>query len=328
MIRKVLPFLALSIGVGFTVWLVAAASLTSILSSFAQIRWGILAIVAVRAAMITTNAVAWQQLLARWIKVPFPIFALLRWIREAIDGLLPVASIGGSLISARLLTFWRVSGTMALAGVFADVFLQTAAQVIFALVGALLLARIVGFDTVPPELLLGLAAIVIVLGGFYFVQRYGAARLLDRAFQVFSGREKFPVRGGEVHLQSAIDRIWRGRRRVAAALLTHTFAWALGTLEVWLTLHFMDWPVSLAQAIVLESLGSTISTAAFFVPGSWGVQEGGYILIGELLGVPAHLSLSLSLVKRIPDLTLGAPGLLAWRLVEARHLFGRGLQTG
>ena len=50
------------------------------------------------------------------------------------------------------------------------------------------------------------------------------------------------------------------------------------------------------------------------------MQEGGYILIGQLLGVPAPLALSLSLVKRMPDLVLGAPGLLAWRIVEARHL--------
>ena len=94
----------------------------------------------------------------------------------------------------------------------------------------------------------------------------------------------------------------------------------MGTLEVWLTLHFMHWPVSLERAIVLESLGASITSAAFFIPGSWGVQEGGYILIGHLLGVPAPLALSLSLVKRVPDLVLGAPGLLAWRIVEARHL--------
>jgi glycosyltransferase 2 family protein len=114
---------------------------------------------------------------------------------------------------------------------------------------------------------------------------------------------------------------------VGAALFTHLFAWMIGTLEVWLTLHFMEWPISLQQAIVFESLGASISTAAFLVPGSWGVQEGGYILIGQILGVPAYLSLTLSLVKRIPDLLLGAPGLLVWRVIEARHLFSPDLQA-
>ena len=65
MIRKVLPFAALSIGVAFTIWLVVAANVTSIVQSFAQIGWGIAAIVGVRATMITVNGLAWRQVLAR-----------------------------------------------------------------------------------------------------------------------------------------------------------------------------------------------------------------------------------------------------------------------
>jgi putative membrane protein len=321
MIRKLLPFFALSIGLGFTIWLIAAASLTSILHSFAQIGWGIVAVVGVRAAMITMNAVAWRQLLANLIHLPFAVFALLRWIREAIDVLLPVAGLGGSLVSARLLTFWQVSGATALAGVAADVLLQTAAQASFALLGALLLASLVGFNSLVPEIILGIAAAVIVLGGFYVVQRYAGAPLIDRALVALLARTTFDAQEGQPSFQSAIDGVWHGRRRyVVAASATHICAWTLGTLEVWITLHFMKWPVSLEQAVILESLGASISSAAFFVPGSWGVQEAGYILIGQMLGLPAHLSLALSLVKRVPDLLLGAPGLLAWRILEARHL--------
>jgi len=323
-----LPFILLTIGLAFTVWLVTAATVTSILHSFAQMGWAVVAVVAVRAAMITTNAAAWRQLLQGLVNVPLPIFALLRWIREAIDVLLPVASIGGSLISARLMTFWRISGATALAGVFADVLLQTAAQAIFALCGALLLARVVGFGSLWPQLALGIAATVVVLGGFYLIQRHGSARWIDRAMVAASARTAVHAQEQAPGIRPALDSIWRGRRRyVTAALVTHVFAWTLGTLEVWLTLHFMGWPASLEQAIVLESLGASISSAAFFVPGSWGVQEGGYILIGQMLGLPAHLALSLSLIKRIPDLALGAPGLVAWRVLEARHLFGKRLQA-
>ena len=313
MIRKLLPFAALSIGIAATVWLIAAARLTSILDSVAQVGWGIAAVVAVRAIMITINGVAWRLSLTKLVEVPYAVFPFVRWIREAIDVLLPVASIGGSLASARLLTFWRVCTGVALVGVFA--------QAIFAFAGALLLARMVGLGTLLPQLLLGVAAAAVVLGGFYLLQRYGAARWIDRAMNALTVRTAWRVQRGEIGVQSAMDKIWRGRRLyLATALVIHVIAWASGTLEVWLTLHFMHWPVSLERAIVLESLGASISSAAFFIPGSWGVQEGGYILIGHLLGVPAPLALSLSLVKRVPDLVLGAPGLLAWRIVEARHL--------
>jgi putative membrane protein len=324
MVRKVLPFVALSIGVAATAWLIAATRLSSIFESFAQVGWGIAAVVAVRAAMIAINGLAWRQSLAKLVEVPCAVFLFVRWIREAIDVLLPVASVGGSFASARLLTFWRVSSAMALAGVFADVFLQTVAQAMFAFAGALLLAHMVGLGTLLPQLSLGVAAAAVVLSGFYLLQRYGAARWIDRAMNALTVRTAWRVQRGEIGVQSAMDKVWRGRSLyLATALAIHVIAWASGTLEVWLTLHFMRWPMSLGQAIVLESLGASISSAAFFIPGSWGVQEGGYILIGQLLGVPAHLALSLSLVKRVPDLVLGVPGLLAWRIVEARHLLAR-----
>ena len=138
--RKVLSFFALTIGVGVAVWLVIAANFTVVVHSFAQIGWGIAAIILVRAVMIMMNGVAWGELLATSTNAPFVVFPLLRWVREAIDVLLPVGSIGGSLVCARLLTFWRVSSTIAVAGVVVDVFLQTVAQIMFA-----------GYRRAPPD---------------------------------------------------------------------------------------------------------------------------------------------------------------------------------
>jgi putative membrane protein len=314
-------FLTVSIALGFTVWLIFATSLTAVVQSFSSLGWGVAAVVAVRGIVIMINAIAWWRLLATLTNVPFVAFALLRWIREAIDVLLPVASIGGGLVSARLLTFWRTSGSLALAGLFADVFLQTAAQAIFALIGLLLLARVVGMTSALPVIALGLSAAVAVLGAFYLVQRFGAPRLIGSLLKTFPGLRAFRLQQKELGFQAAMDRIWHDRHRhLAAALLIHTIAWTVGTLEVWLTLHFMGWPISLEQSVVMESLGASISSAAFFIPGSWGVQEGGYLLIGEILGVPAPFALALSITKRVPDLVLGAPGLIAWRAVEARHL--------
>jgi glycosyltransferase 2 family protein len=298
-----LPFAALSAGLALTIWLVVAANVTSIVQSFVQIGWGIAAIVGVRACVITVNGFAWQQALARLVNVRCSIFPLVRWIREAVDVLLPVASVGGSLVGARLLTHWHISKTTALAGVFADVLLQTVAQAMFAFVGALLLGRVIGLNTLLPLLLLALAGAILVLGGFYLVQRYAVARWIDRAMSALTGRTAWRAQKGKPGLQSAMDKIWRGRRfYLATALLMHAAAWSIGT--------------SLEQAVVMESLGASISSAAFFIPGSWGVQEGGYVLIGQLLGIPAHLALSLSLAKRIPDLVLGVPGLVAWLCLE------------
>ena len=47
--------------------------------------------------------------------------------------------------------------------------------------------------------------------------------------------------------------------------------------------------------------------AAFAIPGAFGVQEGGLILLCAIFGIPSEAALGLSLVKRIPDLVLGVP---------------------
>lgn len=322
MLWKVLPLLGLSVGLALTAWFVSAVSLTAILQGFSAIGWGVTAIVAVRAIVIATNGLAWGRLLANLTDVPNRVFALLRWIREAIDVLLPVAYIGGGLVSARMLTFWRVSGAMAMAGLLADVFLQTIAQVLFALLGAVLLGKVVGLSIILPSFL-AIAAAFLVLGAFYVVLRRKGARAIEQALAKLSTRMASRAQKSLAGFQTAVDVIWQRPGYVAAALLVHALAWMFGTLEVLLALYLMGRPVMLEQAVILESLGTTISIAAFFVPGSWGVQEGGYILIGQLLGLPAHLSLSLSFVKRIPDFLLGLPGLLVWQVLEARHVSSR-----
>jgi hypothetical protein len=65
MFWRLLSFLALSIGLALTAWFVPAATLTAILHSLAEIEWGVLAIIAVRAIMVATNGIpglhCWQS---------------------------------------------------------------------------------------------------------------------------------------------------------------------------------------------------------------------------------------------------------------------------
>ena len=89
--------------------------------------------------------------------------------------------------------------------------------------------------------------------------------------------------------------------------------------EIWLALWLMGHPVSLVEALILESLTQAVRAAAFMVPGGVGVQEGGLVLIGSVLGLSPGLSLALSLAKRFRELILGLPGLIGWQLLERRH---------
>ena len=48
---------------------------------------------------------------------------------------------------------------------------------------------------------------------------------------------------------------------------------------------------TLINALILQSMVLTIRSAAFCVPGGLGVQEGGYLFVGNLLGIPGDAAL-------------------------------------
>ena len=115
------------------------------------------------------------------------------------------------------------------------------------------------------------------------------------------------------------------RRVVAASFLLSLVGWVVGTFEVWLALRLIGHPVDWASALMLESLGQAIRGAAFAIPGALGVQEGGYLLLAPLVGLPPEAALALSLIKRARELLLGLPGLVylhfserGWRRSAAR----------
>ena len=92
-----------------------------------------------------------------------------------------------------------------------------------------------------------------------------------------------------------------------------------GSVEVWIGLHALGVPASFEKALILECVGQGIQTVLCLVPGALGVREGGYIIVGGLLGIPGDAAFALALIRRVRELALGLPGLFAWQLVEGRH---------
>jgi uncharacterized membrane protein YbhN (UPF0104 family) len=133
--------------------------------------------------------------------------------------------------------------------------------------------------------------------------------------------------GSATQLDNAVTRLYRRRQRFWITCAWRFLYWFLGTGEVWLAMYLLGHPVTVLEALVLESLGSAVRAGAFAVPGGLGVQEGGYILFGTLLGVGGETALAASLIKRVRELALGLPGLLVWQLQEGRRVLRRRAQS-
>ena len=311
-----------ALGLALAGWLFVVNNAGAVLRAFTAVGWGLAAVVFVRGSIVALNGTAWAHLLGGAMPVATHVCLLLRWIREAINVVLPVANVGGEIVGARLLTFWRVPAGIAAASVLADLLLQASAQAVFALLGGVLLMRLIGIWPAGAELAAGLGLAVLGLGGFYVVQRYGGARLLDRTLARLAARWPSTGAAAEFRLQEGLERIWRNPRRVLLTTAMHMAGWLIGTLEVLIALALMGHPVSLTEALIIESMTNAIRGAAFAVPGGFGVQEGGLVVLGHLMGLAPETALALSLVKRVPDVALGLPGLLAWHWLEVRRMFG------
>jgi putative membrane protein len=272
------------------------------------------------------DAASWRELFPPLGRPGRLSFLLMRWIRESVSTLLPVAGVGGDVVGARLANQRGVPGTQAVASMVVDITVGSATQIVFVVAGVALL--VAGKAHAPAAtawgLLIGVALFAAGIGGFVRVQHnsmFGALagwahRLAPKSWLAgFAGRAE------------AVDEtIVATYRRPAAwsySGLLRLVGWASGAGEVWLTMQALGKPLSLIDSFTLESLCAGVRGAAFMVPGALGAQEGGLILFGALLGIPANLALALALTKRVRELALGLPGLAAWQWVEGRRWLAR-----
>jgi len=281
--------------------------------------WGISLVVLLHLVPMAASALAWQAITRPAWRGGFAVFAWARLVREAVSGLLPVSQVGGDAIGARILTFHGARGATATAGVLADMTVELITQILFTIVGVLILL-VHGGGLVLDGALAGLAIGILVTAGFLLAQRWGLFRLLERFLERIAGWLGWAGMGTFANLHDIVLSLYRDRRALAAAHGWHLVSWVIGAAEVWLTLHLFGVEAGFAAALAIESLGQAVRSAAFLVPGAFGVQEGGFLVIGMAFGLGPEAALAVSLVKRIRELVLGGPALIAWQFVEGRRL--------
>ena len=312
--------MALAAGLGFllAVFLIVSQGTTSVLGALASVGIGALWITLIRCLQVFAAGWAWWTLIPNGSREMLEACLGLRYVREAINTLLPVAQIGGELVGARLLTRWHVDGGLAGATVLVDLLIQTATLVVFSALGVLLLALLGGQAELIFWISLGLLVMGSAVTGFFLAQRMGGFRLLEHALLRLAETSRWIMFGGLANLHHGLEVIHGRRGAIAVAALVHLIVWFIGALEIWIALAYLGYPVGYMEALAIESLGQAVRAAGFLIPAGLGVQEGGFVGICAVVGIPAPSAIALSLVKRVPEVVLGLPGLLAWRVLEGR----------
>jgi putative membrane protein len=311
--------LGLIAGLAATVLLLAWSGAGAVLAAFVKAGWAIALIVPVRLAAVSVAGLGWRCLLPPDAVRPATLMVGLRLVREGLNCLLPAGQVGGEVVGARLLALSGLGAGFAAATVLVDMLVQLFTQLIFAGLGFAALLSFAADRPAVPWIGLGLIVGAVTVAAFFLAQRLGLFLLVERFLIWLAERSGWHVLGGLVHLHRSIQAIYRQPTRLLASSAIHLLAWTIGALEIWIALRFMGHPVGLIEALVLESLVQAIRSAAFFVPSGLGAQEGGFVLLGGLVGLPAEAALALSLVKRVPELAIGVLAMAAWQTVEARH---------
>jgi putative membrane protein len=291
------------------------------------IGWGLAAVALFHVVPMVLANLSWRELLPRESRPGAGTLLRIRWIRESINNLLPVGQVGGDLVCARLIHLEGVPAVSALASMVVDLTVSVLTQLVFVALGlALLLMR--SLDPAVLAVVWGVAAGMVILlalmAAFLLLQRAGMFALITRIGGALLRSEMGMRLGAKA---AEIDRAIRDRygdkRAFWTAMAWRTADWIAGAGEVWLVMYFLGKPVGIAEALILEALGTGVRSAAFLVPGAIGILEGSFVVFGSLFGISAADSLALALAKRVRELLLGLPGLVAWQFAEGRRLIGR-----
>jgi len=291
---------------------------TRIGNEVASVGLGLPSIMLVHVGQLAFCSFAWSSLFNGMREPKFSRLLALRWIRESIDGLLPVAHVGGEIVASRLLTINAIPLPVAGASIIADVTIETLTQAVFTLVGLALIFVLANPGDIAHWAVLGFAIALLLAGIVVFVQRWGGIRMFEKMLLAIADRLGWNRLEGVAGLDVALSQVYQTRGKLFLSALHHLAAWSLGAGEVMIAAWALGYHLNLGQSLVIESLAQAIRSAAFFVPGAVGIQEGGVVVLAGLFGVPPDAALSISLTKRVRELALGLPGLAAWQWQELR----------
>jgi putative membrane protein len=309
--------LAWLVGLGLIAGLIAANDVDQVTAAVALAGWSIGLIGLAHLGTLLADTLGWRALLGPAQQPPLRLMIIKRWIGSSINGLLPVAQIGGDFVRAHLLTRAGIPGPIAGASVVVDVTTGLVTQVLFVLLGVGLYVELRGGAIWLLQAGAGIATFSVLLLGFGLLQRRGLFLPLARIVeQTTRGRAWQGLVGSAAVLDREIVARYQDHIRLSICAAWRLLGWLWGSAEVWLAFWLLGHPVSVAEAVILESLGQTMRSVAFMLPGGLGAQEGGIVAGGLVLGIAPDLALAIALIKRARELAYGVPGLVAWSLVD------------
>ena len=310
------------LGLALLITLVVRADFSAMLQTLGMGGWALLWLVPYRGVYFLLYAIGWFSLLRPYDAQRRAGFGYVFWVttvREAVDRLLPVATVGGGVVGVRLIRWRGLAAAPVGATVIVEILLTLIVLYLFTALGLFLL---VDYDTtgqVYRRLVIALLFALPVPVITALLLRYGSVfARLQKFLRPLVGTAALSAGAASLddELRACLHRGWT--LFLAGALQLAAFI--SGSFEIWLALRLFGHPVGAKAALVLESMTQAMRHLAFVVPAGLGVQEAGLVLFGHALGISSELALAVSMAKRLREVLCGLPSLVSWQWLEGRRL--------
>ena len=313
---KVIRAVLLVGGLVVLAFLVVRVGIESVVSVLSRLTWWQLVLICLPYGLImAVDTLGWRY---AFISNPPPYLRMLaaRTAGEAVNIVTALGSVGGEAVKVWLLRP-AVPYDESVPSVVIAKTTSTLAQTLLLVVGLILAVTTLTVDGDVIWAMLGLLGVELLLvGGFVVTQVAGLVRNAGRLL-AWSGLIENASAAEDV--DARLRRYYRENwPRFVLSVAFHFSGWLLGALEVLVMLYVLDIPVSIANATVIEAVGSGVRFASFLVPGSLGVLEGANTGVFAALGLGASAGLAFSLVRRARQGVWIGTGLIV--LVSARLL--------
>ena len=317
---KAAAYIAGLCGLALLVGLVVHADVPAILHTWQQAGARLLWLVPYRVLFFALYAVGWRAMLRPFDPHGRAGFGYVLWvttIREAVDRLLPVASVGGGVVGVRLMRRRGLATVSVSATVIVEILLTLITLYVFGALATVILLHS-GASSNHRDVIVVLAFSLPIPLGSLLLLRYGSVfQRLERFLGPLVGLDESDAGVAlDADLRACLGRV----RTLGVARALQFVALVSAAVEIWWALRLFGHPVSAASAVMLEGLTQALRHLAFIVPAGLGVQEGALVLFGHALGISTELALAVSAVKRLREFLCGVPPLLWWQWLETRTL--------
>ncbi len=316
--KKILSIL---IGFGLFSAVFIWQGIAPVLEKLSLAGWPMLFVCFFAAPVLLGNSEAWRILFPS-VSRPRTFKAL--WassMGSAVNALLPVATIGGSFVKARVLSLWGLPQVDTISTMVVDKTVQAIVAALLGVVGVALLAVLLPDD--PRITSIALATLVLIFGifGFIIIQLFGGVSIVARITSKMAKPDcfkEFILNASDI--DDAIHLIYMKYGTLIKSCLIRLIIRLSLVGELIFAAYLMGQPISIMEAFAIKILVGSARDAAFAIPGQLGVQEATYIGLGTLFGYPADLMLAISLAVRIREILPSIPFLVAWQYTEVRNL--------